>query len=108
MSKRIKDCKHILKAIYNSKGAEQKGIIDAIGINTVKAICDCGLNILRRRVSISNKQRNKLKHKREVLRALVLRRVPIHKKKELIVQEGGGFLLPLLAPVLAALLGKVL
>ena len=58
--------------------------------------------------SFNLSEKKKLKVKKDILRKLSNRKTKSPERKKLLVQHGGGFLLPLLAPILASLVGGVL
>lgn len=108
MSKRVEDCAHILNTICHTKGKTRRELLKILDNKTIKAICDCSLNIVRGTLKITPEEKEKLRKHEKSLLKLIDKRIPIKQKKELIQQKGGGFLLPLLAPVLASVLANVL
>ena len=104
---RIEDSKHILNAVCHSKGKTRRKLLEILDNKTIKAICDCCLNIVRGHFEITPEEKEKLRTHQKILLTLINKKISLKEKRKLI-QKGGGFLLPLLAPVLAAFLGKVI
>ena len=67
----------------------------------MNSVSECELNVLHGNVKLSDCTRRKLRKYRQ-LRSVVDRRVPLARKKKLIIQRG-GFLVPLLTAVLPTL-----
>ena len=91
--------------LHNLKDANPKlrlAIISNCDKDIVHSISECALNLLRGNVKLSDCQKRKLSKYKVKLRSVVGKRVPLSRKKELIVQRG-GFLVPLLSAVLPAL-----
>ena len=107
MSKRMKRCQHWLRLLANTSGKEQKDLLRLVRPDLVKAICECTINVLAKRIPVSSTQKQKLKRKRKILHSLADKGNSIKTKKKLLIQHGGGFLIPLLAPILGALLGAL-
>lgn len=73
-----------------------KDVIDCVG--------ECCLNIIKGNVRLSNAQKHQLRSRKNHIRLLSKKQVPVSHKKKIINQKG-GFLLPLLGSVLAPILG---
>jgi len=69
-------------------------------------ISECAKNILRGNVQLSTKQKTALRHNRQNLRRLSIKKTSLKKKRQII--QKGGFLGAIIAPVLATLGGSVL
>jgi hypothetical protein len=86
---------------------QQKHLLRTASREQIEAICECAYNILRKNVPLSGRQEGQLRKYRQVVYKLVDKRLPVTKRKKLIVQQTGGFLPALLAPVIGAILGAV-
>jgi len=86
--------KHCKKSTRNHIIKNSKGTL-------IKKLCECILNVIEGRVKISDDELNKLKPYKNLFRKLLKRRLPINKKKDLIVQHG-GFLSTLIPIILGA------
>ena len=111
MSKNIKKNLQNLKnidSITEFFQSKEKRIIEHLKRDTIKVICECTINIINRNIKVSNWEKRKTNRNRDKIRKLVNPRTSKKKKKEILVQEGGAFLAPLLAPVLGSLVGPLL
>ena len=68
-------------------------------------ICECTVNIINRNIKVSDQEKRKLSRYRDAIRELVNLKTSQKKRKEILVQEGGSFLAPLLASSLGSLVG---
>jgi hypothetical protein len=68
----------------------------------MNCISECDFNVLNGNIALTGCEKRKLSKHKQTLRKLVDREVPLPGKKHLIDQSG-GFLLPLLAAVLPTL-----
>jgi len=89
---------HHLQVFKTAKFQLRKAIITNCDGELVKAIIECVLNVLQDNVKITPCQKKLQKFKGK-LRAIADRRVSLSGKKQLINQRG-GFLVPLLSPIL--------
>lgn len=94
----------VLKALPHLTKQQRTKILRTAHKQLVKCICDCVLNTLNGNVKINDQQKKKLKRHQKVLREIGAEKGSWGQKKKVIVQSGGGFLLPLLTPLLGALL----
>jgi hypothetical protein len=100
--KRIKSNYHTLLLLKTATPKLRKVIISNSNSELIKSIAECILNVLYGNVTVTECGKRKLRKHKTVLRTLADKRVPLTRKKEIIVQRG-GFLLPLLGAVLPAL-----
>lgn len=73
----------------------------------IKCVCECVLNLLKGNVPITRRQKNKLTPYKRTLRRLSDKKVPLFKKRTLLVQKGEGFLsvlIPAAVSVLSSLI----
>ena len=69
------------------------------------ALRECAHNILKGTVPLTEKQRKILKKHASGIRTIAKKKTPL--KKRLVVEQKGGFLLGLLAPILTSLAGSL-
>ena len=93
---------HKLHTLKDARPKVGKAIISNCDKDIVNCVSECALNLLHGNVKLSDCARRKLRKYRLQLRTVVDRRVPVARKKMLIVQRG-GFLVPLLMAVLPML-----
>jgi hypothetical protein len=106
--KRIKSNYHALQVLKTAGPKLRKAIISNCRNDLLISISECVLNLLNGNVTLTECGKRKLRKHKTVLRSLADKRVPLTRKKKIIVQRG-GFLLPLLGavlPTLATLLFK--
>ena len=99
--KRIKSNFHKLHTLEDVQPKLRKAIISICDKDLVNTVSECALNLLHGNVKLSDCTRNLRKYRRQ-FRTVVNRRVPLARKKKLIIQHG-GFLVPLLTAVLPML-----
>ena len=73
----------------------------------IRAISNASINALRGDVTIPPKFRRIFGQHRRTFEALADRRVPIERKRHLIAVQHGGAFLPILAPLLATVIGTL-
>lgn len=81
--------------------------------DNVKAICEICLNVINGNIAVDVKSKNKLKKHRKSIEFLSKRRVSLHKKKQFLINQRGGFLgmlasiaLPLISGLVARALDR--
>lgn len=65
-------------------------------------VCDCAANVLKSNVPLKKRQFNALARHKKILRKLANTKISLKSKKKGVLKQTGGFLLPLLAPIIAA------
>ena len=92
------------------KKSTRNHIIKASKGPFIKKICECVLNVLNGKVKVNNEQLKKLKPYRNLFRKLLKKRLPIEKKKDLIIQKGGflSTLLPIILGAIPELISKAI
>lgn len=108
MSKDIKKNLPMLVALHCLPNPQKKLLLKNLKPNTVKAICDCAVNIINKNVKVDEEQKKKINRNRDKIRELVHPKTSQRRRKKILVQHGGAFLAPLLAPVLGGLVGPLL
>jgi hypothetical protein len=107
MSQRINAHADFLKMLTKAAPPERRNILKNADDEKIKCICEVALNTLKQRVALTEDQYRALRKHKQTLRFLSDRRVSLPKKKKK-VSQAGGFLLPLLIPVLTTILASVL
>lgn len=102
--RRIKANYHALHVLKNARPKLRKAIVSNCNKDLLNSICECVLNVLNGNIRISDCTKRKLRKFRTSLRSLIDKRRPLVSKRR-VIQQRGGFLLPLLSAVLPALAG---
>jgi len=100
--KRVKTNYHTLQVLKTADPKLRKAIISKCNKKLVNCISECVLNMLNGNIQWPGCVIRKLQKHKAALRKVSERRVPLSKKKKLIVQRG-GILLPQLIAVLPTL-----
>ena len=77
-----------------------KEVIDCVG--------ECCINLIKGNVRLTNAQKNQLRARKQHIRLLSSKQVPLDTKKKIINQKGGALLGLLLKPLIAPIIGSVL
>jgi len=104
MSQRLKDHCAILKKLAKVSPARRKKILAEADDELLCCLCECALNTLKNNVALTNTQFKKLGRHKKILRLLANKRISIKSKRKKILKQAGGFLLPLLVPILTSVL----
>lgn len=97
-----------LKAICKIKS--KSSILKTCPNNIIKALCECAMNALQGNVPLTKKQKSKLSSYKTSLRKLSSKKLPLYKKRQLLIQRGEGFLsilLPAAISVISSLINGV-
>lgn len=86
---------------------ERKKLLKGASDETVKCICECALNTLRSNVPLNEDQFRRLRRHKHTLRFLADKRVSLSNKKKK-VKQAGGFLIPLLVPIIGSIIAAVI
>jgi hypothetical protein len=100
--KRIKSNYHHLHVLKTAKPQLRRAIIKNCNSELVKTISECVLNVLRDNLQLSACQKKRLRKFKGPLRALADKNVSLPAKKRILNQRG-GFLVPLLGAILPTL-----
>ncbi len=106
MSKRIKKHIKLLKVLKKAKPDERKIVLQTAENGLLFCLCECIKNVLNGNVDLSKARHCELAKHAGVLRKLADRKIPVHTKRNLLVQKG-GFLPALLAPILGIASGLI-
>jgi len=91
--KRVKSNYHTLQVLQTDDPKLRKAIISKCNKELVNCISECVLNVLNDNIKLAACDTRKLQKHKAALRKVSDRRVPLSKKKSIILQRG-GFLLP--------------
>jgi hypothetical protein len=108
MSQRVKDHTSVLRRLVSCSKQKRKQILLNADAELIKTISEIALNTLNSNVELSDDQFKKLCRHKNTLRDLADKRVSVKKKKKKILRQAGGFLLPLLIPILTSVLTSAL
>ena len=101
MSGRMKKQALFLQVLINTKNAKlRKAILEHADPELIKALCECAHNILQRNVQMTPLEKTRLRKYKSKLRLIARKNVSV-KQKRLKLQQTGGFLPALLAPLAA-------
>lgn len=107
MSSLVKNNAQVLKLLTRIRPEARKKVIHALDKETICSICECAHNTLKGNVRLSSAQKQKLSRHRKVLRRLSQQGESWRIKKK-VIKQSGGFLAPLLIPVLTSILQSIL
>jgi hypothetical protein len=108
MSETVKRNAKLLSILCKLKPHIRKKVMGDLDKDAVCAICECARNTLKGNVPLNSSQKRKLSRHRHTLRRLAKSGDNWKCKKKVIVKQAGGFMLPLLAPILGTLLSRVI
>ena len=103
MAQRVRKNHDFLKLLVKCTPTQRKAILKVADDALVRTICECILNVLRETVPVSKLTKRKLLAHKKSLIALAEKSTPIERKKKILVQQAGNFLIVLLPPVLRVL-----
>jgi CHAD domain-containing protein len=106
MSAHLRRNATILKTISKATPSARKKLLKLADESLIRSICECCENTIKGRVKLSPIQKKRLLRHKRILRRLAKSGDNWKQKKKFIVQSG-GFIIPLLAPVLGTL-GSIL
>lgn len=94
---------HKLNELVCAKPGEREKLLKKANTKLIKSIVECIENVLKGNIHLKKENTKKLQKHKSVLRKIYNSDNKLRDKKQLIIQNGGGFLPVLLAPVIAAL-----
>ena len=90
-----------------NKAKKKSAFLKKCPNSVIKGICECAVNLLRGNIPITKQKKNKLVSYKRTLRRLGDRKVPLFKKRRLLVQKGEGFL-SILLPAAVSILSSLI
>lgn len=95
-----------LKLIKKCPKALRKQLLEKLPLRSVKAICECSLNVLKGNIPLTSQQKKSLSHYKSTIRKVGSKKGALFQKKRLIIQNG-GFLNILIPAALSVLTGLI-
>ena len=89
----------ILKTLQHLSPARRKAFLSNCPKDTIEALCEISLNLLKGRIPLSKSQYGKLKRHKEAIKLFADKKTAL-KRKQQILRQRGGFIPLLLATVL--------
>ena len=105
MTQRMKRNANMLKALHSCSKNDQKMLLKSAKPDLINAICDCLTNVVYGKIPISSQMKTKLRRKKKVLKELTDPKITTVRKKNLLVQHGGGIITNALEGIAKFLLG---
>ena len=97
----------VLLSCFSSLPKEiQKTIIKNSDDKLTRLVCEICLNLEKNNIPVTGKKSKKVKQQFNIIRAFASKKKTLFKKKKYLRQKG-GFILPLLASVVAPFLSKI-
>jgi len=100
--------KELLRLLAVLKPRTRKTVLKDADRSLIYSICELCDNTLAGNVPLSPSDKKKLSKYKALLRRLAKRGESWQKKKQILVQRGGGFFIPLLLSVVAPLLSNLI
>lgn len=107
MTKRVIEHRAVLRKLKRCDAKERKKILKQGGKALQLCLQECAMNILNGNIPLTPYQLRKLKRYKDKIRALAKPR-GVSRERKIAIEQKGGFLPALLAPVVGAVLGAVL
>lgn len=108
MTERIHRNLQHLKLLLKVKPAQKRLILKSASDELILTLCEVTLNIFRGTIPLSHTQYKKLEKKKTAIKIIADKKIGIRKKR-LMINQKGGFLLPLLSvavPFISSLLAS--
>lgn len=109
MSGRLLRNHSLLKLLLKATPKQRRVILQAATDEFILCLCELALNVLHGNIPLTQQQHQKLKRKRTEIKFVADKKVGVKRKRRLINQQG-GFLLPLLSvavPFITSLINNV-
>ena len=98
-----------LVKLKNARPCERKRLLENADDDLILTLCECSYNTLNNNVPLTKCQYKKLRRHKNILRRLVKRAGDsIKKKRNFIKKQTGGWLLPLLVPILGTVISNLI
>lgn len=103
---RLSKNEKFLRKLKRGPKEERKKLLEKCTPDQVKVICDICYNILEGEVKLKDWQQKKLFKSADTIRTLGRKgKTSLSKKKQVLVQQGEGFITALLVPIISGLIG---
>lgn len=96
-----------LKSIYKKSKKERNKVLEKITRDQLHCLVEIAFNVLKGNIPFNSKPLKCLKRYKQQIRNLADNKFSFKRKKELL-QQKGGFLSYLVAPIIASLVDKVI
>jgi len=103
MSLRVKKYLSVLKRIRKLGNRARRDYVRKCDREFIDCVSECAKNVIKGNVSLTDRQKARLRRNRNDLRAVSLKKTSLRKKRHIV--QKGGFLTALIPPVLSALIG---
>lgn len=102
--KQVRDLRVIKSCPQNLR----KQLLKTLAPDTIKAICECSLNVLNGNIPLSTQQKKQLTKYKSTLRKIAGKRGALYTKKKLIIQRGGflNILIPAAITAISSLFSR--
>jgi hypothetical protein len=107
MSQRLKDHAAVLGRLVKGRNKQRLKIISKCDDELIKCLSECAQNTLNSNVPLTPNQLKKLACHKKIVRCLACKNTTLKAKRKKILKQTGGFLLPLLVPILTAILQNI-
>jgi len=97
----------LLRTIQKARPDLRRSLLKLADEQLIRCLCECASNTLKGNVNLTPVERRKLVRHKKILRRIVKKGESWKTKRKVIVQSGGAFLLPLLAPILGTVLASL-
>jgi len=106
MSSRLRDNEPFLRLVASKSTSpkQRREIVRTASKEQVNTVCECAYNLLKQNVPVTPNQLEGLKRYKKLLYILVDRGVPVERKRRRL-QQSGGLLPALLAPIVGSIIG---
>ena len=106
MTKRVVAQQENLKTLVRCKSEKRKKILEEGGKDLQLCLRECAVNILNGTIPLTPNQYKKLEPYKDGVRRIALYKTTQKERRD--IEQNGGFLPALLAPVVGAVLGALL
>ena len=96
MSHTVKKNINLLRALSLMTPKQRKSVLKTADKDLIQSVVECAYNLLLGNVNITPQVKRKLSKYKSVLRRLIKKGDSFKVKKRIIVQQGGGVVIPLL------------
>ena len=107
---KVKNNLDFLRDVHTSSLQRRRQRFQRANKDEVDFICDCAFNILRKNIPISNDQLTELRRPnvRKAVYLLADNNVPYARRQQIVANQSGGIILPILAPILGGVFSSLL
>ena len=99
MTDRLRRNVDFLRMLAKGNSTKRKRLLACAHKDLIQCISECALNVLKGNVKLSSVDLKRIKRHRKLVRTLAEKKTALKKKRELLIQKGGG-LPALLIPIL--------